>query len=125
MRFSVGNWHVQKPEAWLEFDHAYTIMASPPPWAKAHQRNLTLFAAPPTIVFGHVSEEQYKDVFRETLRSRLPQIRQWISLHEDDQVVLLCACPDGRFCHRHLVAKLLIWLGCEQHDIPENPGSSQ
>lgn len=113
MKFTVANWHLHAPEYWLEHN-GFTIMVSPPQWAKEQGRNIALFAPPSEIVFGHYSEKQYTDIYRNVLKMRLPQIKQWIQAHESEHIILLCACHDNKFCHRYLVASLLTWLGCEQ-----------
>jgi activating signal cointegrator 1 len=119
MRFSVASWHAHHndPEWWIAHN-GYTMMCSPPPWARDAKRNLTLFAPPKEIVFGDVTEEEYKDVYRKVMRSRHQAILGWIAAHDGEHVILLCACPDGQFCHRHLIASLLKWLGCEEVPLP-------
>ncbi len=123
MRFTVANWHTKSAMWWVEHN-AYTTMASPPLWAKGAKRNLPLFAPPPEIVFGHYNEEAYTKIYGDVLKERLPKIREWIDIHNDEHVILLCACPDGQFCHRLLIAKLLIWLGCEEIELEPQPAGT-
>lgn len=118
MRFSVASWHTRPVAYWLAHG-AYTTMASPPRWAKEQGRNEPLFVPPSHIVFGDVSQDEYTAVYRQVMQRRLPQIRQWMQQHQDDHMILLCACPDGKFCHRLLIAKLLTWLKCEEVPLPE------
>lgn len=119
MRFTVTNWHIRSPGDWLAMDHAYTIMVSPPLWAERADRNRPMFAANRHVVFDNVSEEEYTAVFRNLMKARLAAIKKWIADHDGVHVILLCACPDGQFCHRHLVAKLLVHLGCKQVPLSE------
>jgi activating signal cointegrator 1 len=119
MRFSVASWYLHRddPDWWIAHN-GYTTMCSPPAWAREADRNLWLFAPPKEIVFGDVTEEEYKDVYRKVMRSRHQALLGWIAHHDGEHVILLCACPDGQFCHRHLIAKLLTWLGCEEVPLP-------
>jgi len=117
MRFTVASWHTRPVAFWLE-RLAFTTMASPPKWATEHKRNLAVFAPPPRIVFGNVSQEDYVAEYRRVMQRRLPFIQDFLIDHDGEHVYLLCACPgnniDERFCHRYLIAKLLTWLGCEE-----------
>ena len=46
--------------------------------------------------------------------SRAKFKRQWNELLSRDEVVLVCCCGQGDFCHRLLLANMLVnWFGCE------------
>ena len=123
MKFSVANWHERSIDFCLS-RKAFTTMASPPKWAKDHDRNEVLFTPPARIVFNDVSDEEYVSVYRATMQRNLPKIKQWIMQHQDDHVMLLCACKKEESCHRFLLAKLLVWLGCEQVKIESKIGET-
>lgn len=123
MKFTVANWHTRPAEYWLDQPYAYTIMVSPPDWAKQHGMNQPLFAATASEVFGHIGQAEYTARFRVIMQGRLELVRNFIHAHRGKHVVLLCACPgsniEQRFCHRYLVAKLLTWMGCEEVALEE------
>ncbi len=133
MRFSVACHYWQGVQGWLADPHAYTIMASPPTrhgwrenWPK--ERNLALFAAPWELVDAYlkrrIDEAEYTRQFRGIMRPRVPQVQTHIHEMDGLHVTYLCSCPghvirDGvivrqGFCHRYLVVKLLVWLGCSE-----------
>lgn len=118
MDFSVASWHTRKIEYWLA-QRAYTTMASPPNWAKQHDRNFALLAPPARIVFGSYTPESYTAEYKQALWTRIPAIRAWIAAHEGEHIIFLCACPDGKFCHRLLIAQLLEHWGHSQIPLPE------
>lgn len=125
MRFSVASWHQHHadPQWWIDHN-SYTTMCSPPPWARQANRNLDLFVPPARIVFGNVPEKEYRRVYRSVMRSRHQGVLDWIAAHDGEHVILLCACPEGQFCHRLLIAKLLKWLGCEEVPLPGEESES-
>lgn len=124
MKFSVASWHLhhRDPDWWIAHN-GWTTMASPPPWPVAQRRNIPVFAPPAKIVFGHYPPDAYTPVYRDALRQRLPAIERWIAQHVDEHVILLCACAEGKFCHRHLLAEFLVKLGCEQVPLLEGGDS--
>lgn len=52
--------------------------------------------------------EQYKAVMR---LSYTQNYDQWQMLLDQPSVTLVCYCPANTFCHRHILAKLLVELG--------------
>ena len=95
------------------------ITASPrwyhrPPWARQHKRNLALFTPPAEIVFGDYSPAEYEQVYWETLRPKWKAIKAWVAAQGDTHVILLCACGDGKFCHRLLIRQLLLRMGAHE-----------
>lgn len=61
---------------------------------------------------GTVSEEEY--VARYTLMmatSRLNHSKEWEELLAMDEVTLVCFCANGSFCHRHILADILVTMG--------------
>ena len=119
MRFTVASWHRHHddPDWWI-VHNGYTTMTSPPQWAREAGRNITLFAPPPHIVFGGYSPDEYTPIYWDTLRGRWGAIKQWVAEHDNQHVMLLCACQEGKFCHRLLLAKLLRQMGCEEVVLP-------
>jgi len=120
--FTVASHHWDNA-GFLADSNAFTIMARIPEkhgWTE--DRNLFLFAAESETVEAYRRKEittaQYTQQFSSLMQERLPRIRNWLWQHDGQHVTLLCACPghslDERFCHRYLVARLLVWLGCEQ-----------
>lgn len=113
MKFSIANWHERPCGYWLSHN-AFTIMVSPPLWAK--RRNLDLFVPTSKIVWGHkngsVSDEEYTRVYTLLLQVRMQKIKNWIK--ENEYAILLCACPNGNFCHRYIVAERLKNMGCKE-----------
>jgi hypothetical protein len=65
---------------------------------------------------GAVSEAQYRAWYLHLLRSSYrTHPTAWHQLLAMPQVVLLCYCRAGTFCHRHLLAEVLVKLGAEIH----------
>jgi ribA/ribD-fused uncharacterized protein len=63
---------------------------------------------------GTVSEAQYREWYLEVLRASF-RTRQaaWQHVLQQPQVVLLCYCRPGEFCHRQILAEVLGKLGAE------------
>jgi hypothetical protein len=117
MRFSVASHYHRPVEYWLN-NNGYTTMVSPPKWAKEHNRNLDIFVPNKEIVFGNVSWEHYKEVYRSILKNNMNAIKQWVAGHKNDHMILLCGCQERENCHRSLIAMVLTWLGCEEVALP-------
>ena len=63
---------------------------------------------------GTVSTETYRHWYLSLLRRRYRQDRTvWDSVLARPRAVLLCYCPVGQFCHRHLLAEVLGKLGAD------------
>src|SRR5258706_10083831 len=55
-----------------------------------------------------LTPEDYTALYYDLLRSRFREDRQpFLDLIQRDQLVLLCFCPAGTFCHRHLAVDIL------------------
>jgi len=63
---------------------------------------------------GTVSTETYRHWYLSLLRRRYRQDQTaWDSVLARPRVVLLCYCPVGQFCHRHLLADVFKKLGAD------------
>jgi hypothetical protein len=67
---------------------------------------------------GAISEATYTEEYKRLMRAsyRSHQSR-WLSLCESPVVAISCYCPEGQFCHRHLLAGYLENV-CNKHAIP-------
>lgn len=65
---------------------------------------------------GSMSREEYKtryvDLMKKSLREN-PQ--KWKDLISRDKVILVCYCPSGVFCHRVLLANMLVKSGVAKY----------
>lgn len=58
---------------------------------------------------GKLTDSKYIELYLELLRSRYQKNRApFLSLLQRDRVVLVCYCPEGAFCHRHIAKEVLI-----------------
>ncbi len=68
----------------------------------------------------HLSPEEYKEAYRQKLKSRWKEVKMWLEdLREEEDIVLLCWCPHSRssakllekegrfFCHTGLIGRLI------------------
>ena len=63
---------------------------------------------------GLMSEEEYTKEYYRLMRNSYKNNRsEWDKLLKQDEVVLVCFCKKGSFCHRYLLADMLIKLGAE------------
>lgn len=54
------------------------------------------------------SDQWYKDGYRELLAERWTEVEQWYEgLSSDQDITLLCYCPEGKFCHRRILYSLI------------------
>ena len=63
---------------------------------------------------GDMSEAKYTEFYHtgmELSQQKCPE--EWKELLSRDEVTLVCFCPAGKFCHRVLLAKILVNLGAE------------
>ncbi len=61
---------------------------------------------------GSISEEDYTEKYLEMMRkSKEERPEIWRELLEKDRVVLVCYCKAGEFCHRLLLADILVEEG--------------
>lgn len=92
---------------------AVSIARWKPKWF--HGREYLALAPPPQLLDawknGYVTEEQYTEVYRKEVLSRLSAADVVADLPEG--AYLLCYEKPGDFCHRHLVAEWLRENGYE------------
>ena len=61
---------------------------------------------------GQITEAQYKEEYYELMRSSYRKNKaRWQELLNQEEVVLVCYCPGGTFCHRYILAEILEKLG--------------
>ena len=97
----------------------YHTMARPP--VGCAFQGLEFLAPPWEIVAAHKyrggSDEQYIAAYRKHLShpDRNYLVAAWIeSLRPEEDITLCCACPEGKFCHRRLLAE---WIGQKRPDL--------
>lgn len=58
---------------------------------------------------GKVTAEQYTATYVDMMRKSWVNNRQrWDEVLAMDEVTLVCYCPSGSFCHRYLLAEMLV-----------------
>lgn len=63
---------------------------------------------------GKISDEEYTQLYYDLMRKSFKKHRsEWDQLLSRDRVVLVCFCRKGKFCHRLLLAEILVKLGAE------------
>lgn len=61
---------------------------------------------------GRYTEEEYTTMYLELMRFSYRHYRtKWDRLLQKQRIVLLCYCKAGDFCHRRLLAEILVKLG--------------
>lgn len=61
---------------------------------------------------GEMSKEEYKKQYIELMKKSLRENpEKWKDLISKDKVILVCYCPPRVFCHRILLAKMLVKSG--------------
>ena len=61
---------------------------------------------------GKITEKQYIEEYKiRMIKSCANNHEAWDWLLSQDEVTLVCFCKAGAFCHRKLLAKMLIQLG--------------
>ncbi len=61
---------------------------------------------------GIITEEEYTDLYHKRMLHSYDANRTlWEDLLNRDEVVLICFCKAGAFCHRHLLTQYLVKLG--------------
>lgn len=78
-------------------------------------------------------EETYRKEFAELMvQSQLQHPDVWDDLLKMDSIALACYCKAGKFCHRHLVADLLVEWGASKNvevklmgEWGDDPGSEE
>jgi len=76
------------------------------------------FAPTWDMVMGHkrgqMSDSEYVERYYTLMRRSYREQRQtWDWLLSQDEVTLLCYCAKGKFCHRTLLAEILVKLGAQ------------
>lgn len=62
--------------------------------------------------FGHMADTMYTvDYHTMMLASYYANYHVWQMILHKPRVVLMCFCPTGAFCHRHLLVEYLVKLG--------------
>lgn len=122
IRFTVASHHWDNAR-FLADPHAFTIMAwHPAKYGWPASRNLSLLAPTSDILNAYqdrdITAAGYTEQFNDLMNERLTDIVTLLHRFLGQHITLLCACNshslDERFCHRYLVARLLVWLGCEE-----------
>lgn len=63
---------------------------------------------------GKISKEAYTERYLQMMRESYTLNRPaWDLLLSKEKMVLCCYCPPGEFCHRKLLADILVVLGAE------------
>lgn len=63
---------------------------------------------------GLITEEEYTKEYYKLMRNSYKNHKdKWDQLLDQDEVVLVCFCKKGSFCHRYLLAEILVKLGAE------------
>ena len=56
---------------------------------------------------GTMSDEEYTDLYMKKMRALWKKDRSLFDeILDEPSVVLVCFCPTGKFCHRHLLANI-------------------
>lgn len=51
---------------------------------------------------------KYTEGYRKIISSRWKEVKRWLrELDKDKDITLMCFCPEGKFCHRQLVGKMI------------------
>lgn len=77
------------------------------------------FAPVWSMVIGHkegtVSDQAYTDLYYDMMRNTYRKVpNRWLAVLAMQKVAIACYCPEGAFCHRHLLADMLIKLGARK-----------
>lgn len=63
---------------------------------------------------GRITEKIYTDLYVRKMRKSYKMYKEtWDWLLSQDKIVLVCFCKAGDFCHRLLLADILVKLGAE------------
>lgn len=64
---------------------------------------------------GEITDAQYTEMYYARMRESYRTNRsRWEEVLSHSSVTLLCYCPKGTFCHRYLLADILVKLGAER-----------
>ena len=63
---------------------------------------------------GLMTEDDYRESYIRMMRESYRLFKdKWVKLLEMEEVTLVCYCEDGAFCHRYILAELLVKCGAE------------
>lgn len=63
---------------------------------------------------GKITEQEYAAAYYEMMEASYKNHpSEWAALLAKEKIVLCCYCPAGAFCHRLLLAKILVKLGAK------------
>ena len=63
---------------------------------------------------GAITDEEYTSQYHTMMLTSYEIHRDlWEELLNKDEIVLMCFCRAGQFCHRHLLTNYLVTLGAE------------
>lgn len=66
---------------------------------------------------GTITEDEYTLEYTRLMRqSYLDHTHAWLTMCRNPHVIVACYCPAGKFCHRHLLAKMFQSV-CIKHNI--------
>lgn len=61
---------------------------------------------------GEYSDEQYTDLYLKRMRYSFKKYAEkWTDLLSKDEITLVCFCAPNKFCHRYLLADILVKCG--------------
>lgn len=67
---------------------------------------------------GRITEAQYTEMYYRKMRESYRDARhRWIEVCQLERLAIMCYCPEGVFCHRHLLRKYFEPV-CVGNDIP-------
>lgn len=63
---------------------------------------------------GEITQDKYTELYYNKMRLSYTHLREyWNWLLKRNEIVLVCFCKAGDFCHRILLADILVKLGAE------------
>lgn len=63
---------------------------------------------------GKITDAQYTNLYhKDMLASYHANKQAWLEVLNRSEVVLVCFCKSGKFCHRHLLVQYLTKLGAD------------
>jgi len=63
---------------------------------------------------GLLTHQEYTDLYLQRMADSYHKWKQdWDDLLAKDRIVLVCFCPSGTFCHRYILADILVKLGAK------------
>jgi len=66
---------------------------------------------------GAITPDEYTVVYTQLMRESYRNNKQrWLEVANTEQVAFACYCPEGHFCHRHILAHMFDRV-CQQNGI--------